>query len=1138
LELTTILNKSNYKKWLTYWKNSVADADRKSIQVSTFPIIVESYILLEVPKKQAQYLWNISNGNDSIQTIPVDISPCSYLPEYDHAKLKDTEPEALYPFWIPANMDKEGRLTANGKPFFVRDYLTPNPTAYYKISSIQEVDDCLKQFEFKASNWQEHWADCEKFFKTVTQKSFDEYNVGNDKKIYVEKGELRNVSGQILNLYQSLIESPSKSPLLNKLIGFEKEVEKDIPSNFDCLLNFAHLGQMNEALPLSVSQRQSMRVYTAINENEILAVNGPPGTGKTTLLQSIVANSIVSTVVENKAPELIVASSANNQAITNILKSFELESKSSFSQRWLPKLDCWGLYFTGNETKYPKCSSAFGDGFMKEYENSDFEEKVQYFLKLYEVHYSSETSIEKCKSKLQGEVKKRVQYINEHLQIAQKYESNQEVLKSFDCGSIYELEVKISNLKDSINQVESTIKVILEAEKLLLTAKSQQSFIENLFHFLPKTKQRRTSSYKRALMGITLNNTTDYSSFKSLTDIINNQIIDSNEQKLELEKNKSLLENKLVEIKNNSEKYNSTIQEWNNKYSDKLTNLYKITGEEYQNLSPLEDMSVRVDITFRSEAFWFAVHYREAEYLLLLKKLDPKDKERGDETYKKRLQRYARITPIFISTFHALPKYATYYTQTQGELPYYGLFDMLIVDESGQVTPDNSIPSFALAKKAIVVGDILQIEPVWSVGENIDWINLESNNLIKDGISDVETKRYIESGMLSSSGNLMKLAQNACGYCIDGTKGTLLREHRRCLDSIISYSNKYIYKNQLIPKKGETHSANHNLPSKGFLQINSTSEKSGESRRNPKEAEIIAKWIDSKRTELESAYGKKIHEILAIVTPYKSQAFLIKKLLLEIDKKIYSRMISGTVHALQGAEIEIVIFSTVVSKSDSTYFINNKNLLNVAISRAKHSFLVFGNMNALEATKGSPLGNLKEWLIENENCELSNNIVFESTIIHSNKVARINKLQEHVGTLRRAFEVAVSELIIVSPFISINAILSDAITELAAKSIEKGVKVIVFTDANLDMKNGKLKDASAKGREMLMKSGIVLKIINGIHNKTLIVDDDILVEGSFNWLSAVRDEKSPYFRVETSIVLKGEEAKKIIVTAKKDLKLN
>ena len=84
-------------------------------------------------------------------------------------------------------------------------------------------------------------------------------------------------------------------------------------------------------------------------------------------MQTVIANRIVHTVLEHPDdPDIIVASSANNQAITNILKDFKVEQPSDgkpvnlLTLRWLPGLDTLGLYLSGN-TK--------GDGFPNDYDD-------------------------------------------------------------------------------------------------------------------------------------------------------------------------------------------------------------------------------------------------------------------------------------------------------------------------------------------------------------------------------------------------------------------------------------------------------------------------------------------------------------------------------------------------------------------------------------------------------------------------------------------------------------------------------------------------------------------------------------------------------------------------------------------------
>ncbi|MFC5977511.1 AAA domain-containing protein [Flavobacterium salmonis] len=74
----------------------------------------------------------------------------------------------------------------------------------------------------------------------------------------------------------------------------------------------------------------------------------------------------------------------------------------------------------------------------------------------------------------------------------------------------------------------------------------------------------------------------------------------------------------------------------------------------------------------------------------------------------------------------------------------------------------------------------------------------------------------------------------------------------------------------------------------------------------------------------------------------------------------------GTVHALQGAERPIILFSMVYGKGDSaTMFFdrdNKPNMLNVAVSRAKNNFIVFANTEILDKRSKAPSGILSNHL--------------------------------------------------------------------------------------------------------------------------------------------------------------------------------
>ena len=206
-------------------------------------------------------------------------------------------------------------------------------------------------------------------------------------------------------------------------------------------------------------------------------------------------------------------------------------------------------------------------------------------------------------------------------------------------------------------------------------------------------------------------------------------------------------------------------------------------------------------------------------------------------------------------------------------------------------------------------------------------------------------------------------------------------------------------------------------------------------------------------------------------------------------------------------------------------------MLNVATTRAKHSFIVFANMNIFRLGMGTPASCLASLLYSSEKNALDNHFIYQESILFPNtdkntRFTYYNTLEEHRNLLKECFQKAEKELIICSPFISIKAINDDHITELIKETSSREVKVTIITDERFDMLNdGQLKDWAKNGREAIKNAGATLIIHPHIHSKTICVDNKLFVVSSFNWLSAVRDDEKS--NQEDSIVLEGDISKNI-----------
>lgn len=1135
---------------LGYWRNSLADSARMNINSEKLKqaekISFEQIKLGYISKEKAEIIVekyleeNKKNVDNSEPFAEVLVCPTFLSPAREYTQ-KNKNESYLTPIWMTAKLFQTGELLPADEPYIwiPRDLLEPTESDKSQIiGEVFDVDYFLEQNPYPVNledaemplRWKDVWNYANEMLLQVTGLSIEsfyleDYAKNNNAFVLLEENiESDKIRLNIIKLYDYLRKNNLAPKLLSRFSSLQDNILKPLLSETQKLEKSAlHYGQMKGGFSLSTSQREALHHFLTIEEGEILAINGPPGTGKTTLLQSVVATMWVEAALKgNRQPPIIVATSTNNQAVTNVIGDFAIKSEenSILGKRWISEIESFGLYCP-SETKisdsvnfqitfadktYPENGLYLPVKSQNERINIEDEEFVfkakKDFLKQCAI-YANENfeNVEKATQFLQKELIKITNTIGEGLSAWQKQNQLSKFVKE-NYGSLEELNKSIETLEEKIKETRKQLGKIEEDKNDWIDFDNSIPFWLKILSFLPFVKKQISFRYQAFFS----KQNSQIDSNLSNEEILN--LFENNLRKLADEGEYLLNESdKLQQLKESSDSANQTWKIW------KLKN--EIEVEPPQLLDKLDE-------TLRYQAFQIATHYWEGCWLLEnLEEISQNYKEKKSvEKQQKRWRRYAKITPCFVATFHSLPKF---FKAWEGEeKPLLEFIDLLIVDEAGQVSPEVAGASFALAKKALVVGDVLQIEPVWSLNKQIDAGNLKRHKLIEkfeeaDSINDL--------GVTATKGNVMRIAQRASKYqkFDDFERGMFLAEHRRCVPEIINYCNELAYKGRLVPKRDSV--KNYPLPHIGYAHIKAQSRKINGSRENQIEAEILARWIAENKTFLKDVYLEKklsLSEIVGIVTPFRRQARLISEKLKEFG--VTEKLTVGSVHSLQGAERPIVIFSAVHGTDDKSYFFDGKpNMLNVAVSRAKDSFLVFGNVGIFNASAAKrPARLLAKYLFADAKNEITNiyTIVREEFRISEN-IYHLTNLESHRQALRDGFLQATRQLVIVSPFITDNAVNADNLPELINNAIERGIEIKIYTDPQLNLLNGKLRPSFIKGKEILIKSGATIKEVQREHSKTLIIDRTTLIEGSFNWLSASRDENSQYQRNERSIKYSG-----------------
>ena len=287
---------------------------------------------------------------------------------------------------------------------------------------------------------------------------------------------------------------------------------------------------------------------------------------------------------------------------------------------------------------------------------------------------------------------------------------------------------------------------------------------------------------------------------------------------------------------------------------------------------------------------------------------EEEDKEKQVENFSKYLskveniKKLQKIFPVIITTCISAHKL--------GEPK--PMFDMVIMDEASQCNTAVSLVPIIRGENLMLVGDPQQLSPVILMDDMV-------NEKLRQKYKVVEEYDYKKNSIYKT--------YLACDSVSDEV---LLHNHYRCNDKIIEFNNLKYYNSKL-----KICSASKEAQPLVYMDVKN--EHVNEKNTALAEVEAI---IDYAIMNKDKSIG--------VITPFVNQRKMIEE---EVKREKLANVVCGTVHAFQGDEKDVVLFSTALTNQTQAgtygWLKNNKELINVATSRARDKLIVLVDSNNL-----------------------------------------------------------------------------------------------------------------------------------------------------------------------------------------------
>lgn len=792
----------------------------------------------------------------------------------------------------------------------------------------------------------------------------------------------------LLRTYDKVMSAPSASPLLLALLDEGPATALDADARREARAAItAHMDtydareRRRQGWPLDPYQRGAAGAAMLLVDGELQAVNGPPGTGKTSFLRAVIASMWANAAAEHTLghpPPLVIATGATNKAVTNIIQSFAqvpspaVAPAGDIARRWISAAPpTYGWYAPAHSRVGDSTDQAIllcgGDagarqpgGVVERLTDQRLgfqQEMTQEWLGHYRTWAGRTDDVP-----LADAVADLQKALCENLSAQRKMRASLRTLldapgidDEFMASAPAELERRVRALELDVAAADAAradaeshlrrVEVAIAQATSLQADERVPALHQMLVRLLPATWSNRLAARRRrnlaarrdALAALVVelrgHGSTDTPSLADLQQMHRDGEAAVMSWRTEVEVLSSELHQARARLC-----ARAMLESFARQSAPALREViaYLLEGRARSKEEVEEALEAAIDLEHRIPAFHLAARYWEGAWLLA---------KPPEEKPLQQLRWWAHLAPVIVATFHTLPR-------VMGQMV--GGADLLIVDEGGQASPEVGSPVFALARRGLVVGDTHQLQPVSSLTPAMEALALR-----RAGIDLPLSHRL-------AGGSIMRMAQRATRYAQEGADdaGVTLRRHYRCRPSIIGYCDSLVYGGCLEPVR-PPHPAPF-VPEMSWVEVSADPMRAAGSVCNAGEVEAIVHWLTQSAGRIMAAYGP-LHDAVALITPFRAQADLLReKVGQALGPDTAERMVIGTVHALQGAERPIVAFSMVQGQSGRLFADRDgPNLLNVAVSRAQEAFVLFTHPSAVfdPARRATPAGLLGSYML-------------------------------------------------------------------------------------------------------------------------------------------------------------------------------